>query len=436
MDLCYIRHAQCAKKTKWRITDDDSLEVCAATLADLYDSPVTLAGLFVGTKMAEKSMKRKYQWQGQKLSEPRYIDKLTSTAIVHQIERYSKIHDVGFDPAGAPPARPGRAATWLVYGNDSTQRSIADTDSRTLVANQTVTRYPIHLYNLMGTRSNPNPASLTIQGRVGWQCGVVNSAASALLNKVVWLPQLGYDRTTTVNPNQFPVGTQAEWEIEDSGPSTSASGREIGRRGLLEWSEVRLLVYGKLKAQTRIKVSFVMFKDPEFAPDWEYYKNAFAAERCVSNKAGEFWKTIIQPLVNNPCTMTTRTSEYDPLIVLSSKEIMINPKDVSNSDSEPQQEFCRWFNRWNRTVDYSYESTAQLTNFQLQDPQQYPNVAGDVPVSGVSKLPNGLKGSVYLMITSFQPDRQDIDASDVGPTNEWTASYDFNIRKSTGVMSI
>lgn len=377
------------------------------------------------------SMSRRKYWRGTKLPPAKYIDRLSRTAVVHQIERFSKVSDA------AGTVGTNRGSTWLSYGDAATTYSVADVDSQTLVANQTYTEYPVHMFNLSGTRCNPNPSgTITIQARCGWKLGINNTVASPLINKVTWLPNNGYDRNTVINPNSYPIPTNQEWEVEDTGGLATGAGREVGRSALMEWTEIRMLFYGKVTRPTYIKASFVMFKDPKFAPDWEYYRNGFNNLRCVQNLASEYWKTVVQPLVNNPCTITIRTADTNPLIVLDSKTIKIAPKDTSDADTDPHQQFVRWFNRWNRVVNYSYESIAQLTNAQVQDPQLYPNVATDVAVAGVAKLPLGLKGSVYLMLTSYQPDAQPIAVDGTGPTNGITASYDFNIRKSTGIMTV
>lgn len=369
------------------------------------------------------SMVRRKHYHGRKLSGARYIDKLSRTAVVHQVERYSKVSDA------AGTLGTNRGSTFLNYGDNGTARSVADTDTTAGIANTTLTEYPVHLFNLTTTRANPSILNLT-QARCGWKLCVVNSGG-ANANKVVWDYNLAYDRNTQVDPNSYPAATNPEWEIEDSAGSAAAGGVDVGRQALLEWSEIRCLFYGKVTRPTYIKCSFVQFNDPEYAPDFEFYRNGYGNLRVVSNAANEYWKTVIQPLVNNPCTITNRTGKYNPMRVLSSYVVKIAPKDTSDADQDPHQQYQRWFNRWNRMINYSYESTAQLTNLQLQDPQFYPSVAGDVPVSGVCKYPKGLRNCVYFMITSYNPEKSPVE----GPNNQIIASYDFNIRKSTGIIT-
>lgn len=368
-------------------------------------------------------MGRRRYAKGKKLSAGKYIDRLSRTAVVHQIERFSKVTDA------AGTLGTNRGGTWLSYGDDASTYNVWDTNSTTFTA-CTVTQYPIHLFNLCGTRCNPTVGALS--GRVGWKLAVTRSGIS---DKVVWLPLNAYDRNTTVAPDVYPVAANQEWEVEDSGNSNAAGGREIGRNAMLEWTETRVLLYGKKTRPTKVTFSFVSFPDHQFAPDWEYYNDAFGSLRVVDNDAGEYWKTRIQPLVNNPCTVTKRLVQNQPIKILASYTVDIAPKESVDSDTDPNQEFRRWFNRWNRKLNYSFENTAQLTNAQLQDPQVYPNVTGDAPVAGSAKMPYDLKGCVYFMITSYQPDAQAIAADETGPTNAVTASYDFLFRKSTAVMT-
>lgn len=372
------------------------------------------------------SQHRKKYSSGRKLPYAKYVDKITTQAIDHQVERYSKVSDA------AGTLGTNRGSTWLSYGDDAAVYAVYDTNA-SVSTNVTVTQYPIHLFNLTTTRCNANVLGIT-QGRCGWKCAVVNTAG-ALQNKVVWLPLFAYDRNTTVAPNSYPIAANQQWEVEDVGNAAGAGGTEFGRSALLEWTEARMLFYGKKTRPTKIVVSFVSFPETGYAPDWQYYDNGFGANRVVDNDASEFWKTRIQPLVNNPCTVTKVLTEGNHMRVISSFKIDIAPKESIDSDSDPHQEFRRWFNRWNRKLDYSYENTVQLSNLELQDPQVYPNVAGDAPVPGYSKFTNNLKGAVYIMITSYQPEAEAIAADETGPTNAVTASYDFNIRKSSGIVS-
>lgn len=364
--------------------------------------------------MSGYTQTRRYHRRGRRIPFARYIDRVTRGALVHQIERYSAVSDA------AGTLGTNRGSTFLGYGVQSTDiwRQVDDE-----VPNQVSIEMPIHLFNLSTTSQNPTVFGLNA-GTCGWKLCLNETPLSPYLNRLGWRPNLAWLRTTTVAPDSYPAKDNSVWELEDN---QTTAGVHVGRAGVLEWTDIRMLFYGKKTRPTRIKVSFVTFVQPEFSPEYAYYNDGAgfgSFVRPMDTEANEYWINTVKPLINNPCSLVKGTRHGKVLNVLSSYVVNIEPKETTEADTDPNQKFHKWFNRWNRRIDYSIQSSSQQTSAQVNDPQQYP-----VAVAGHSKFPRDLKGCVYLMISSYQPDEES-----GAFTTAQTASYDFNIRKSTGIL--
>lgn len=281
---------------------------------------------------------------------------------------------------------------------------------------------PVHLYNLSvinqgGTASDASAGTGTNQAPpVGYKLRINSASPGAMEFQVI--PGLDLDGTTA----------RSSMKITGPGDNTTAI---IGRDGLLQWSRIRLCIWGKVTRPSTVKISIVRFKEPEFTPD-NYVNLANGnPSTTVSQDAMEFWRTRTKPLVNGLIAGYPRPAEKN-MKVLKSWRVNINPIDAAaetaGSDSRGHMKHLDIFNRWNRNIDFTTKVTADnaITYAQLT------TAAHTLTAStGYAGWPRQIEKSLYLMIESVTPDTVAWDANDAASVGT-QVSYDINIETQYG----
>lgn len=388
-------------------------------------------------------MDRKKLRSGRKLPITQYMNRVLKNNVIHVRERFGAITDPS-DVNGT-----NRGAYWLNHGTVSVGGgafiNIDGTNYASYVA------YPVHVWPIGNTSQNPTYVSANNVGNGGYE--LIGANVAALPNKMAWKRLGGWSRTVSVLPGTYPNGTAGPPtavgfnivapEVVDNEYTTTVN---LGRQSLLEWYKIKTLVYGKKTRPTMIKFSIVQFMDERLSPDWWWFLgptgNAVGTSvleaKTFDGSADEFWRGRIRPLIANPCSEGQRIDNSAKMKVVATKTVTINSKESVDSDADPEQQFIQWFNRVNKRVDFGTFSTGAVDNLTDAN-NQNPNFVA-APAVDIGQCPvNEIKKNLYLVVESYQPDREDYtyapaNALATNPTNSLTASYDCMLRKSWAVV--
>lgn len=224
-------------------------------------------------------------------------------------------------------------------------------------------------------------------------------------------------------------GTTARGSWEIVGPSDVTT-PVIGRKGFLNWTRIRLCIWGKIKNPTNVRLTLLRFTEDEFCPEANVnYTTGIGT--AVSNEAREMWVQRLKPLLVGQIGAQPRASNRG-FKVIKRWDVTMNPIDAgaetSASDPRGHMRHIDLFHRWNRMVDF----TTKLTG---ENDETYANLVSatntSVPGSSYTGVPGVLSKGLYLMIESVSPNLEAFGASDTTKAN-LTASYDINVENSWG----
>lgn len=259
---------------------------------------------------------------------------------------------------------------------------------------------PIYVMNLTSTRQQ----SVGQAAAPLWR--LYQDKAANRLGFTIWNGQL---RDGAINTG---------WQLEDDeAAGTSVS---VGRKSLIDWVRIRLNVWGKKTAPSRMQVQLVQFNDDIICPERDTVLADPAVIRApMSNpEAQQYWQSVVKPLINNPCSSVTRTARARAKI-LKTWKIDIDPTSTTENDTDPHCKFLDIFHKVGKLIDYSSASTFQSTS-TLNDARTYGTVT-----PGFSPYPNRIESSLYLVIRSMQQDYIDQGGS---ASNTQTATFDMNVQ--------
>lgn len=281
-------------------------------------------------------------------------------------------------------------------------------------ASPTVVRMPVCIVNLTAVNQG-GVADGTLQATPGMYFlqQVATGVASAQTFSWVGIAGFGTD------------GTTAKSAYQVIGPSDNLN-PVIGRRGFLEWSRIRLCLWGKVKNPSTVRLSLIQFTEPEFTP--EYSLNpATGSSAAVTGDARELWQHRVKPLLNGLISNQPRMTSKG-VRVLKRWDVNINPIDAAAetaaSDARGHMKHFDLFHRWNRHIDF----TEKLAG---ENDETYANLiqAGDtsVPATGYTGLPRDLEKGIYFMLESITP------VSTIASDDANSAvSFDINVETSWG----
>lgn len=235
-----------------------------------------------------------------------------------------------------------------------------------------------------------------------------------------WFPVPGLDPTAPANPRY--TGCIV--------PPTESNAAVVGRKGLLDWTRVKLCFWGKKKNPSQIRVRIVRFLDEEFCPEYEMPQTAVnvggGRSPAFNSKVAEFWNHELKYLLNGHMGGYSRFDRSKYMKVLKEWNININPIDAGaeTTDSDPRAHMKHLdiFNRWNRVLDYTTRNS------------DYPQALSDIknvnateaPGNYWSGYPKHESQNLYLLIESVQPADPDVGTSAAAPRPAPTAGSDYS----------
>lgn len=209
------------------------------------------------------------------------------------------------------------------------------------------------------------------------------------------------------------------WQHEDSQSSTELT---VGRKSLIDWIRIRLNIWGKKTAPSRIRVQLVQFSDEKLCPETSTVlaQTPGVTKILETNDAQQYWQSVVKPLITNPCSSIQRQIKSRAKI-LKTWKIDIDPTSTTESDTDPHCKFVDIFHKLGKVYDYHTASALQ-TYPGLSDAAQY------MPATnGISPYPNRIESSMYLVIQSMQ---QDYTGNGQPPDNVAVATFDMNVQVS------
>lgn len=259
--------------------------------------------------------------------------------------------------------------------------------NKELVAGQRV--LPLYVVSLSNVRQALAADNQITAGRVMYELG-------ATVSGYFWRAVAGVDPTNT-------AASAYSWR-QVAPTDAVAAGDAIGRKGLQDWTRLRLCFWGKTKNPANIRVSLVRFLDEEICPETYDTKGAVVIGNLISPKAAEYWSNNhLKYLLNGHMGGNARFDRKKYVKVLKQWVINVNPIDAAAetaaSDPRPHMKHLDIFNRWNRINDF--------TDRNLQVPQTYTdltdvNRASDANNAFTGYLKDPTKG-IYVIIESVQP---------------------------------
>lgn len=207
-----------------------------------------------------------------------------------------------------------------------------------------------------------------------------------------------------VNPNNTAAVTNSPQIVA---PAVQASDGP-NRRGLVDWTRVRLCFWGKKKNPSQVRVRLVRFLEEEFCPEFVDTKvDATGFTAIAPTKVAEYWVNgHLKYLLNGHMGAAARFDRKRYMKILKEWVIDINPVDAgaetSASDPRPHMKHLDIFNRWNRVNDYTDRSLAQPSTYaDLVDVNRAP--AANLARTGYLKNP---EKQIYVLIESVEPVEQ------------------------------
>lgn len=259
---------------------------------------------------------------------------------------------------------------------------------------------PVYVANLTSLRNNPT------NGRVLWR-----------LYKDKTTDQIGW--TTWNGQLRDGVSISPEWQAEDVEGSVEVP---PGRKAYLDWVRVKLNLWGKKQAPTRVQIQLVKMSNEELCPETDTILNptgAVTTNAIQDFDAVQFWTQQVKPLINNPCSSVVKRTKMRAR-VLKKWLIEINPTSTTESDTDPHCKFLDIFHRVGRIFNYHNEPVSNRDVDTLEDAATYSNVAG-----GYRAYPTRIESSIYLVIKSMQ---QDYLGDGVPVDAAVTSTFDMNIQ--------
>jgi len=256
-----------------------------------------------------------------------------------------------------------------------------------------VKELPIHLLPLFSVNQGFIPqANNQLCGVAHWRLSQHPD------NRLFWQALSGVNTDGTTASQRF--------EIVQNKEAANGQYHFVGRKSLIDWSNVRLTFWGKKSGPTRIRVSLVKFTDDRFTPEFGATNNLGNADvqSFVDLRARQLWLERLKPLMTNPAArhpMNSRTPEH--MKILETQVIEISPIDAAAEtapgDSRAHIRHITLFNRWNRLMDYSEPVYDNETFDDLNNPY----IVLKPRQAGFWGQPRAYESNIYVMIESFQP---------------------------------
>lgn len=248
------------------------------------------------------------------------------------------------------------------------------------------------------------------------------------LQQLTWEPMRS---STAGGVNQ----TNYSWNIEHNEPDVDTNSNAFaavvpGERSILEWADIRLMLYGATTSTTKFEVSLIQFTDEDFNPQVEY---PIVVTTAATNPTGAVWTDAhgiqcyqewMRPYMFNPIFPGSDIRNKTIIKYLSRKIITLSPTLTTHRDNTPSTHEFKMFWRPNRLCNYGYdENTAPpMSGAAMIDDQL--NIVDDSIRAYVTP-----KARVFLSIRALVPPSSGTTVPDeISGTAGLQATFDSCIR--------
>lgn len=272
---------------------------------------------------------------------------------------------------------------------------------------------PVYCINLFSVNQGGSADASNLAAYKMWEMRF-NTA----LNQYVWSPVTGISPTTGT-ARFSPVAVLPSESVNDS----------LGRKGLLDWTKLKLCFWGKTKNPTNIRVRIVRFLDDEFCPESDMPRGT-GVSPAFSSKVAEYWNSQLKYLLNGHMGTTGRADRRKYVKVLQEFKINLNPIDAgaetATSDPRGHMKHLEIFNRWNRVLDFTDRNSAAPLTYPNLKNVNLPEASGAYWSAYLAKN----QSNVYCLIDSVQPAEPDAALSAAVPRpapadTGFSASFDM-----------
>lgn len=177
----------------------------------------------------------------------------------------------------------------------------------------------------------------------------------------------------------------------------------LGRKGVLDWTRIKLCFWGKKTLPTNVRVRIVRPLLEEFAPEYTLNKSAGATGllSTYSQPANEYWLEQIKYLLNGHMGGYGKIDRKPRFKTLQQWNININPIDAAaetaTSDPRGHMKHLDIFNRWGRVIDYTEKVIADPSWADIINVNRVPAAS-----PGYTAYPTHLERQMYLIIESVE----------------------------------
>lgn len=220
------------------------------------------------------------------------------------------------------------------------------------------------------------------------------------------------DSTTSPDLNHVQVG----------GPRAPTYGA-MGSVGMLDWTSLKLNLWGATDKLTRVHVELVSTEDQGLHPFNYAYSVPGATPTVVSQYFNETFFEKFRPHWTNPIASAISMSfAPTPLKTIRKYSFEFDPTTTTEKDTDPHCRTVNLFHRWNRKIHYDWDGDSAHTLLDYTDPS-YNTVEDNI--TGVSNTrPQFAKDFFYIIYaTMYSP-------NGTANSNATTPSFDLSFRSS------
>lgn len=199
-----------------------------------------------------------------------------------------------------------------------------------------------------------------------------------------------------------PLSTGAITNTVQPVSPTNVSTDQVGRKGLCDWTRIRLCIWGKTQNPTQVRVSLVKFLDEEFCPETYDTKGIGPTTGYVNSKCAEYLTNKVKYLLNGHMGAYGRVDRQKYVRTIKQWVVNINPIDAgaetAASDPRAHMKHLDIFNRWNRVCDYTVREGIVQSYTDMIDVNK-----ANAAVTGFGGYLKNPEKNIYLMVESVQP---------------------------------
>lgn len=243
------------------------------------------------------------------------------------------------------------------------------------------------------------------------------------LRRLLMNPTTGQFAIGGVNGEQSDSTTSADLHhVQTGGPRAPTYGA-MGNTGMLDWTSLKLNIWGATSKLTRVHVELVRTDDQGLHP----YNYAYAAPgltpTVVSPYFNETYFAKFRPHWTNPiATAIDMSSAPNPIKLIKRWSFEFDPITTTESDTDPHVRTVNLFHRWNRKIHYDWDGDSAHTVLDYTDPSY--NTVEDNITGVTNTRPQFTKDFFYIIYaTMYSP-------NDTTNTNVTTPSFDLSFRSS------